>query len=113
MCGFCNVYIIETQITKKGAAIWKGEYIDRREKLTRKKRWQQLDDDIVYTAKKLDDEVVNPNQIRAIIKTFKDNLPGIFPHRKEVPKTLIFAKTDSHADDISRGRLFRQMCAIH
>lgn len=95
-----NVYIIETQITKKGAAIWKGEYVDKREKLTRRKRWEQLDEDLTYSAKKLDDEVVNPNQIRAIIRTFKEKLLEIFPHRTEVPKTLIFAKTDSHADDI-------------
>ncbi|WP_425801229.1 DEAD/DEAH box helicase family protein [Desulfitobacterium sp. Sab5] len=95
-----NVYLIETQITKKGAVIWRGEYVDRREKLTRRKRWEQLDEDVVYSSKKLDNEVVNPNQIRAIIRTFKEKLPEIFPHREEVPKTLIFAKTDSHADDI-------------
>ena len=95
-----NVYIIETQITKKGAAIWQGEYIDKREKLTRRKRWEQLDEDLTYTASKLDDEVVNPSQIRAIIRTWKDRLPEIFPGRQEVPKTLIFAKTDSHAEDI-------------
>lgn len=95
-----NVYLIETQITKKGAVIWRGEYVDRREKLTRRKRWEQLDEDVVYSSKKLDDEVVNPNQIRAVIRTFKEKLPEIFPHREEVPKTLIFAKTDSHADDI-------------
>lgn len=35
-----------------------------------------------------------------MIRTFKEKLPDIFPGRKEVPKTLIFAKTDSHADDI-------------
>ena len=95
-----SVYVIETQITKQGAAIWKGEFVDKREKLTRKKRWEQLDEDISYSSKKLDDEVVNPNQIRAIIRTFKEKLPVMFPHRTEVPKTLIFAKTDSHADDI-------------
>jgi type I restriction enzyme R subunit len=45
--------------------------------------------------------VVNPSQIRTVIRTFKENLyTTLFPHRKEVPKTLIFAKTDSHADDI-------------
>jgi type I restriction enzyme R subunit len=94
------VYLIETKITKDGGAIWKGQYIDRREKLTRRKRWEQLDEDVTYTATKLDVEVVNPNQIRAIIRTFKDKLPEIFPNREEVPKTLIFAKSDSHADDI-------------
>ncbi|MFA6411826.1 MAG: type I restriction-modification enzyme R subunit C-terminal domain-containing protein [Syntrophales bacterium] len=95
-----NVYLIETEITKKGAVVWKGEYVDVREKLSRKKRWQQLDEDVAYSAKSLDDDVVNPNQIRAIIGTYKEHWPQIFPHRKEVPKTLIFAKTDSHADDI-------------
>lgn len=101
-----NVYIIETEISKKGGAIWKGEYVDHREKLSRKKRWAQLDEDKVYSNKKLDDEVVNPNQIRTVIRTFRDHLPEVFPGRYdeqgeyEVPKTLIFAKTDSHADDI-------------
>ena len=95
-----NVYLIETKITKKGSVVWKGEYVDVREKLSRKKRWQQLDEDVAYSAKSLDDDVVNPNQIRAIISTYKEHWPQIFPQRKEVPKTLIFAKTDSHADDI-------------
>jgi type I restriction enzyme, R subunit len=101
-----NIFLIETDITKKGSKIWKGEFVDHREKLTRKKRWDQLDEDLVYSSKKLDDEVVNPNQIRTVIRNFKDHLPDMFPERFsengefEVPKTLIFAKTDSHADDI-------------
>ncbi|MDP4207276.1 MAG: type I restriction-modification enzyme R subunit C-terminal domain-containing protein [Bacteroidota bacterium] len=101
-----NVYQIETEITKKGSVIWKGEFVDHREKLTRKKRWEQLDEDKTYSNKQLDDDVVNPNQIRLIIKTFKEHLPEMFTERFdehnvfEVPKTLIFAKTDSHADDI-------------
>jgi len=95
-----DVFIIETEISKKGSAIWQGEWVDRRERLSRKKRWEQLDEDLTYTRKDLDKKVVNPSQIRAIIRTFKDKLPQIFPDRKEVPKTLIFAKDDSHADDI-------------
>lgn len=95
-----NVYLIETQISKRGGAIWRGQYVDRREKLTRHKRWTQLDEDITYSAQQLDKDVVNPSQIRTIIKAFKDNWQGMFPNRKELPKTLIFAKTDSHADDI-------------
>ncbi len=95
-----DVYTIETEITKNGAKISAQEFVDRREKLTRKKRWEQLDEDYAYTAKKLDKDVVNPSQIRRVIRTFKENLPEIFPGREEVPKTLIFAKNDSHADDI-------------
>jgi len=76
------------------------EYIDVRERLTRKKRWEQLEDELNYEGKQLDQDVVNPSQIRNVIKAFKNKLPEIFPNRNEVPKTLIFAKTDSHADDI-------------
>ena len=95
-----DVYIIETEITRKGSAIWGGEYVDKRERLTRRTRWEQLDEDLIYNGKQLDRDVVNPSQIRNIIRTFKERLPEIFPGRNEVPKTLIFAKTDSHADDI-------------
>ena len=95
-----NIYLIETEISKKGGSIWKGEYIDKREKLSRKKRWEQLDEDLTYSAKQLDDKVVNPSQIRTIIRAFKEHWKEIFPQRNELPKTLIFAKTDSHADDI-------------
>ncbi|MFA4935311.1 MAG: type I restriction-modification enzyme R subunit C-terminal domain-containing protein, partial [Candidatus Methanoperedens sp.] len=55
---------------------------------------------IIEAKKELNKDVVNPSQIRNIIRAFKNKLPEIFPGRKEVPKTLIFAKTDSHADDI-------------
>jgi len=108
-----DTFIIETDITKKGSKIWKGEYVDHREKLSRVKRWEQLEEDFVYNGKQLDNDVVNPNQIRTVIKSFREHLPEIFPDRYnekcepggsqssfEVPKTLIFAKTDSHADDI-------------
>lgn len=105
-----DTFVIETEITRQGGRLKLGEYIDRRERLTRKKFWQQLDEDVEYSAKRLDDDVVNPNQIRLVIRTFKESLPKLFPDRFspsadgeeafEVPKTLIFAKTDSHADDI-------------
>ena len=35
-----------------------------------------------------------------MIRTFRDKLPEIFDGRTEVPKTLIFAKTDLHAEDM-------------
>ncbi|MFZ3167122.1 MAG: helicase-related protein [Candidatus Methanoperedens sp.] len=93
-------YIIETEISQHGAKIKANEFVDKREMLSRRKRWEQLDEDVSYSKKELDKDVVNPSQIRNIIRAFKNKLPEIFPGRKEVPKTLIFAKTDSHADDI-------------
>jgi type I restriction enzyme R subunit len=95
-----DVYTIETEISRNGAKINAREFVDKREKLTRKKRWEQLDEAFTYNSKMLDRDVVNLSQIRHVIRTFKEKLPEIFPGRKEVPKTLIFAKNDSHADDI-------------
>lgn len=96
-----DVYRIQTEITDKGSKVDAGFFIDKRNKLTREIKWQQLDDDLEYAPNQLDRDVVAPDQIRTIIKTFKDNLfTEIFPGRKEVPKTLIFAKDDSHAEDI-------------
>ncbi len=101
-----DVFTIETEITQAGAKLKAREYVDKREKLTRRKRWAQLDEPVDYTPNQLDKDVVNPSQIRKIIGAFKESLPRIFPDRFEedgtfeVPKTLVFAKTDSHADDI-------------
>lgn len=101
-----DVYLIDTKITQQGATIWKGEYVEHRERLSRRKRMELQDEDEVYSKQQLDKDVVNPNQIRTIIKSFKEHLPIIFKDRFdkngvfEVPKTLIFAKTDSHANDI-------------
>ena len=96
-----EVYTIETDITRNGALIDAGTYIDRRDKLTRQKKWEQLDDDLLYANDQLDRSVVSIDQIRTVIRTFRDKLfTEIFPGRTEVPKTLIFAKDDSHAEDI-------------
>ena len=95
-----DIFLIETDITKNGAHIMKQQ-IEYRDRQTRAKRWKQMDEDYDYPAAKLDRDVVNPSQIRTVIRTFRDSLPTLlFPQRSEVPKTLIFAKTDSHADDI-------------
>jgi type I restriction enzyme R subunit len=108
-----NVFTVETEITKKGSKITIGEKVDKRERLTRKKFWEAIDEDIEYSGKQLDKDIVNPSTIRTIIRAVKENLPAMFPDRFspplvgeagrgyfEVPKMLIFAKTDSHAEDI-------------
>ncbi len=96
-----DVYRIKTKISEKGAKIEAGFNVKKRDKLTRQQRWELLDEDIEYDAKQLDRSVVVPDQIRTIIRTFKEKLfTELFPGRKEVPKTIIFAKDDAHADDI-------------
>lgn len=96
-----EVYRIKTRITQEGSKVEAGYYVDKRDRQTRKKRWEQLDDDLVYKPNQLDRDVVAIDQIRTVVRTFRDKLPVIFPDRKEeIPKTLVFAKDDNHAEDI-------------
>lgn len=95
-----DIFLIETEVGKQGGTILK-QMVEYRNRLSREKRWAQMDEDVDYRPSQLDRDIVNPSQIRTVIRAFKDNLyTSLFPRRKEVPKTLIFAKTDSHADDI-------------
>ena len=98
-----DTYRIRTQITDQGSTVDAGYYVDRRDRLTRKVRWEQLEEDLAYAPNQLDRDVVAEDQIRTVVQTFKDKLfTEIFPTRRDVPKTIIFAKDDSHADDIVR-----------
>ena len=95
-----EIYLIETQVTQSGETIKAEQLVEKRERQTRARRWEVQDEPEAYTVAQLDRSVVNPDQIRTVIRAFHDNWPQIFAGRQELPKTLIFAKTDSHADDI-------------
>jgi type I restriction enzyme R subunit len=96
-----DVYRIRTAITEAGSKVEAGYSVQIQERDTRKKRWEQLDDDFAYDPNQLDRDVVAPDQIRKIIQTYRDKLfTDIFPGREWVPKTLIFAKDDAHAENI-------------
>jgi type I site-specific restriction endonuclease len=65
--------------------------------------WLAQIGDLTYDAKNLDRDVVAPDQIRTVLETFRAKVfTEMFPGRTDLPKTLIFAKDDTHADDIVR-----------
>jgi len=100
-----DLYRIRTRITEGGATLEgePGRFVPRRDRRTRSRRYAELDDDMTYTAGQLDRDVVAEAQIRLVIRTFKQRIcTEIFPGRTNVPKTLVFAKDDSHAEDITR-----------
>ena len=104
-----DVYKVRTRITEKGATVEAGpdELIGRRDRETRKVRRDRLDDDLPHDGAALDRQVVAVDQIRTVVRTFREKLfTEIFPDRHIVPKTLVFAKDDSHADDIVQ--MFRE-----
>lgn len=96
-----DVYNIRTKITEGGATVEAGYSVQKQHRETREKRWEQLDEDFNYQAGQLDRDVTTKDQIRTVLQTFRDKaLPETFPHRTWVPKTLIFAKDDNHAENI-------------
>lgn len=96
-----DIYRIKTEISEQGGLIEAGTNIEIRDRLTKQKRWELLDQDEQYQKTQLDRSVIAPNQIRTVIQAFKERcLPECFPGREWVPKTLFFAKDDDHADRI-------------
>ena len=100
-----DVYRIQTELTSQGATLLRqtGHFVPHRDRRSKKKRLAELANDLTYTANDLDRDVVAENQIRLVVQTIRDRLPTeIFPGRTEVPKMLVFAKNDLHAEDIVR-----------
>ncbi len=100
-----TVYEIRTRITEQGATVEAGPHVflKRRDRARRAERWERLDEDLSYPGSQLDRSVVAEDQIRTVIRTIRERMfTEIFPGRTEIPKTLIFAKSDDHAEDIVR-----------
>ncbi|MCY4518923.1 MAG: DEAD/DEAH box helicase family protein [Acidimicrobiaceae bacterium] len=103
-----DVFRIRTEITESGGIVPAEFVTEFRDRDTREHRLEKIDEDITYDANQLDRRVVTPDQIRTVVRTLRNSLPEMFPDREHrddgllqhIPKTLIFAKDDSHADDI-------------
>jgi type I restriction enzyme R subunit len=76
-----EVFRIRTRITEQGSTIEKGWFVGKRDKRTRKQRWEQLDEDLSYDPEELDRRVTTPSQIRTVLKAYQDSLPELFPGR--------------------------------
>jgi type I restriction enzyme R subunit len=101
------IYKIRTRITVEGSTIEAGPDTTVRLRTRSGQRWLKLDEDLRYAGSDLDRSVVTPDQMRTVVRAFRDRvLTEIFPGRKHVPKTLVFAKDDQHAEDLVA--LFRE-----
>lgn len=112
-----QVYRIRTQISEQGSTIEPYSFVGKRDRRTRAVRWEQVNDEVSYSATQVGLDFVPTDQIRTVITAYRDALKTVlFPRRTDVPKTLIFAKDDSHADEIvkivreefARGNEFAQ-----
>ena len=96
-----DIYRIKTEKSEHGGLIEAGTNVEIRDRITKQKRYELLDQDEDYQKTQLDRSVIAPNQIRTVVQAYKDQcLAECFPERSWVPKTLFFAKDDDHADRI-------------
>ncbi|MEU8346630.1 DEAD/DEAH box helicase family protein [Spirillospora sp. NPDC048832] len=96
-----DVYRIRTQHAEQGATIDRGTVVPIMSRPTRRKRYEELDDDLTWTGTQLGRKVISTGQLRLVLETFRDRLfTEIFPGRSYVPKTLVFAVDDNHAEEI-------------
>jgi type I restriction enzyme R subunit len=98
-----EVFRIQTKVSESGGVVDGKYHVPVRDRRTRAIRYKQLDADLPYTKQELDNSVTVPNQIRAVLQCYKEKLyTDLFPGRtgEWVPKTLIFAKDDNHAEEI-------------
>lgn len=113
-----RIFSIETSATVNGGEIRKGEKFREVTVYTGKERNTRTLEPTPYLPTDLDRAVINPEQIRLVLETFKDAVyrdmyPNREPNLAYIPKTLIFAKSDSHADNIIkiiREQVFPGQC---
>lgn len=102
-----DIYRIKTEISEHGGKVQAGYTIPKIDRRTRHKIYETLDEDLTYSPEQLDRSVTSLNQIRTVLQTYKENVfTVLFPERSYnkqwLPKTLIFAKDDNHAENIVR-----------
>ncbi|MFE4370583.1 DEAD/DEAH box helicase family protein [Streptomyces sp. NPDC056835] len=102
-----TTYRIRTEITEQGSVIPVETHVPIKNRRTRRRQYEELDDDFSYGANQVGGKVISKGQLRTVLAAFRDNLTVFFPERcdvpedmRMVPKTLIFARDDNHADEI-------------
>ena len=114
----CRVYRIRTSATENGGEIHKGEKYREITTYTGEKRMTRAEEATPYQANDLDRAVINPEQIKLVLESYKNAVyTELYPNREPniayIPKTLIFAKSDAHADNIIkilREQIFPGQC---
>lgn len=105
----CRIYRIKTQVTEKGGAILEGDKFERVTCYTGQVEEIQNKETINYTKEELNRSIINPSQIKLILQTYKEavyrdmfNDPQREANFDYLPKTLIFALNETHANNIVR-----------
>ena len=104
-----RTYRIKTEVTENGGAIRKGDKTRHETRYTGEVETITQREGRNYTPQELNRSIVNPSQIKLILETYRDNVytemfcdPPREANLDYLPKTLIFALNEQHANNIVR-----------
>ena len=94
-----------TEVTEHGGSLEEGTSVPEKARRTGADTTYKVDNNKEYENNLLDRSIVNRQQIRQVLETFKNAIyTDLYPERekswKYIPKALIFAKNDNHATEI-------------
>ena len=102
-----RVYRIKTEATENGGAILKGDKLKRETRYTGKVETVRNEETKNYTREELNRSVINPAQIKLVLETYRNAVytemftdPQREANMDYLPKTLIFALNEIHANNI-------------
>ena len=105
-----RIYRIATKKSIHGGEINEGDEITEKSRRTGETTTFESNKDIDYSPNALDRSIVNVSQIETVLREYRDSIyTQMYPERlsehefdnwRYIPKTLIFAKDDNHADQI-------------
>lgn len=102
-----RIYRIKTEVTQNGGAIEVGDTTKQITNYTGKVKKVNFKEQKDYNPEELNRSIINPSQIQLILQTYKDkvytemfNDPQREFNMEYLPKTLIYALNDRHADMI-------------
>lgn len=103
----CRTYRIRTEQTERGGAILQGQDVNQETIYTGDVEQVIATETEEYTKEELNRTIINPAQIKLILQTYKDAVysemftdPQREPNFDYLPKTLIFALNEKHANNI-------------
>lgn len=103
-----RVYRIKTEISEAGGTLQEGEKVTKVSNLTGRGTTKKQTEEKQFAKSEIDRSVVVPSQIETVVRAYKDAIyDSLYPDRKKdwnmIPKTLFFAKKETHAQDILKA----------
>ena len=100
-----RIFSIKTKVTEQGGQIIRNQKINEITNYTGQTILKAAEADLEYIKADLDRSVINPEQIKLVLETFKNAIyTELYTDREAnfafIPKTLIFAKDERHATKI-------------